>query len=230
MDWDIRRFSVIDSTNRWVSRQAAAGAAEGLIAVSDFQSAGRGRRDRRWESPAGTALLCSVLLQPVLAVDRWPLAGAAVALAAVAACAGVAPAVPVSLKWPNDLVVGDAKLAGVLAEAVPGVGAVVVGLGLNLSWSPPGAARLGAVDRDAVFGEWMTAMDHLYGDWPAVAASLRSHCSTLGRQVRVELAGGSFTGRAVDLTDAGHLVVDTGPTLRTVTAADVVHLRAVPRK
>ena len=138
----IRRFAEIDSTNRYLLDQARAGAAEGVVAVADYQSAGRGRLGRRWEAPPGSNLLASVLLRPALAADELHLCTVAVALAAVAACergAGVAA----ELKWPNDLMVGGRKLAGILAEALPrGPGGrratvVVVGLGLNVRWPPP---------------------------------------------------------------------------------------------
>lgn len=221
----MRRFARVGSTNRWVLDQARAGAAAGLVAVADHQVAGRGRHGRTWESPPGTALLASVLLRPsALAVAQWPLAGVAAALAAADACRAVA-GVAVTVKWPNDLVVGDAKLGGVLAEAEPAVGAAVVGLGVNLTWSPPGATRLGPVDRDTLLDAWLAALDAVAADWPAVVSSFRHRCSTLGRAVRVDLPEGSFTGTAVDLTGAGHLVVEAGGVRRTVAAADVVHLR-----
>jgi len=207
-----------------VAARARAGAAEGLVAVADHQWAGRGRRGRTWEAPAGTALLCSVLLRPDLDPARRPLAAAAVAVAAADACAAQGPAV--ALKWPNDLVVGDAKLGGVLAEDHGG--AVVVGLGVNLTWSPPGAARLGPVDGDGLLAAVLAGLGRLVGDWPAVAAAHRRRCATVGREVRVELPGGSCTGRAVDLSDEGHLVVDTAGGRRTFSAADVVHLRPRP--
>jgi BirA family biotin operon repressor/biotin-[acetyl-CoA-carboxylase] ligase len=136
----IRRFAEIDSTNRYVVDEARAGAPEGLVAVADYQSAGRGRLGRRWEAPPGANLLVSVLLRPTLAVDELNLCTVAVALAAVGACDRGAGLVP-DLKWPNDLMVGTRKLGGILAEAVPAGPAtgqsVVVGLGLNVGW-PPG--------------------------------------------------------------------------------------------
>jgi BirA family transcriptional regulator, biotin operon repressor / biotin---[acetyl-CoA-carboxylase] ligase len=214
-----------------VAGRAAEGATAGLVAVADVQTAGRGRWGRSWEAPAGTALLCSVLLRPGLPPERWPLAGAAMGLAAREAVAALSPAVPVALKWPNDVVVGDAKLGGVLAEALPGSGAVVVGLGLNLTWAPPGAAQLGQVDRDVVLDAVLAALGRLCGDWAAVVGVLRAHCTTLGRRVRVDMAGRSVTGLAVDVDDTGALVLDTATGRRTVTAGDVLHLRAVlPRK
>jgi BirA family transcriptional regulator, biotin operon repressor / biotin---[acetyl-CoA-carboxylase] ligase len=129
---------VIDSTNRYLIDEALSGAADGLVAVADYQTAGRGRLGRRWEAPSQANLLCSVLLRPDLGSTQLHLATAVVALAASDACVelfGIEPA----LKWPNDLLVVDRKLAGILAESTRD--AVVVGLGLNVRWpeSPPSA-------------------------------------------------------------------------------------------
>lgn len=224
-----------DSTNRVVLDLAAAGAPEGIVVVAGFQADGRGRHGRAWEAAPGSSLLVSVLLRPgpALAPARRHLAVAAVALAARDACAAVAGLVP-GLKWPNDLVVGDAKLAGILAQASGD--AVVVGLGLNVSatapW-PPGAVSVEqaagrAVDADALLSDLLPALSRRYGDWATVASDHRRACTTLGRTVRVELADESFTGTAADITDDGHLLVDVGMCIRTVTAGDVVHLRAAP--
>jgi BirA family transcriptional regulator, biotin operon repressor / biotin---[acetyl-CoA-carboxylase] ligase len=93
--WRIERFDVIDSTNTWVAARAVEGAPEGLVATADFQSAGRGRMDRRWESPPGASLLCSILLRPDVGPDQLQLVVAGVALAARAALVrmcGVRPA------------------------------------------------------------------------------------------------------------------------------------------
>jgi len=152
----IRRFGEIDSTNRYLLDEARAGAPEGLVAVADYQSAGRGRLGRRWEAPPGANLLASVLLRPMLEPEELHLCTVAVALAATAACERGAGVVP-DLKWPNDLLVRGRKLAGILAEAVPagsgpgrtgpgrtsgGGMAVVVGLGLNVGWPPPDTTTL----------------------------------------------------------------------------------------
>jgi len=150
---DIRRFDSVDSTNRYLLDEARSGAPEGVVAVAEHQSAGRGRLGRRWEAPAGANLLMSVLLRPDLPPDHRHLAAAVVALAgadAVVAVTGLEP----GIKWPNDLLAPDGrKLAGVLAEAdtdadrgVPlrpplpsgGPGGshppVVVGIGINVNW------------------------------------------------------------------------------------------------
>ena len=197
------------------------------MAVADHQTAGRGRLGRTWEAPAGASLLMSVLLKPDLAPERRHLATAAVALAGAAAIEDAGP----NLKWPNDLLIGDRKVAGVLAEVDAGM--IVVGIGINLNWEgDPPANGIAvnqvvghAVDRDAVLDALLAALDARYGDWDGVAKEYRRRCATLGRDVRVELADETFTGTAADVTDDGHLLVDVGVCLRTVTAGDVVHLR-----
>ncbi len=120
---DIRRFDSIDSTNRYLLDEARRGAPDGVVAVADHQSAGRGRLGRSWEAPPGSNLLLSVLLRPDLPVGDRHLASAAVALAAAEAVDAVT-GVRVGIKWPNDLLGPDGrKLAGVLAEADLGVAA-----------------------------------------------------------------------------------------------------------
>lgn len=228
----MRRFAEIDSTNRYLLDEARAGAPEGVVAVTDHQTAGRGRLGRTWSAPAGSSLLMSVLLRPSLPIDRAHLAAAAVALAAREACekeAGVGP----DLKWPNDLMVEGRKLGGVLAEA--DLPAVVVGLGLNVTWAPP-AARSGEaaalsqvagrpVRTASLLDRLLDSLGSLVSDWATVASRYRRSCATVGRRVRVELAGETIIGTATDVSDDGHLKVEAGGRLVTITAADVVHLR-----
>jgi BirA family biotin operon repressor/biotin-[acetyl-CoA-carboxylase] ligase len=241
--WDVHRFEEIDSTNAYLHRQAGLGAPEGMVAVAEHQSAGRGRLDRRWESPRGASLLVSVLFRPDLDPAELHLCTTAMALAAAEACRQVAGVGPV-LKWPNDVLVHEEKLAGVLAEAsfdagATGSVAVVVGLGLNVDWpGPPGAggtslAELGAgpVDRAVLLGALLEALsarrallDSVAGRHEVVA-ELRNRCATLGRRVRVELAAEAVVGVATEIDDAGRLVVLTPAGPRTVSAGDVVHLR-----
>lgn len=136
---EVRWFAALDSTNRYLLEEARRGAAEGLVVVADHQSAGRGRLGRRWEAPRAANLLVSVLLRPQLPIDARHLASAVVALAAADACVALG-GVTVDVKWPNDLLVGGRKLAGVLAEADVGAGdrsPIVVGIGINVAWPPP---------------------------------------------------------------------------------------------
>ena len=138
---EVVQFAETTSTNSELIERAAGGARAGLVVVADYQTAGRGRFDRRWESPPGKSLLFSVLLRPgeeELPAPRRHLAVAAVSLALVDGAKAVAGA-EVQLKWPNDLVVGDLKLAGVLAESASD-GSLVVGAGVNVGWAPDGLA------------------------------------------------------------------------------------------
>jgi BirA family biotin operon repressor/biotin-[acetyl-CoA-carboxylase] ligase len=248
---EVRRFAALDSTNRYLLDEARAGAADGLVAVARHQTAGRGRLGRRWEAPAGANLLMSVLLRPPVPPEDLHLCTVALALAARAACAATT-GVEAGLKWPNDLVVGERKLAGILAESEMGAGAatVVVGLGLNVAWpAPEDGPGADAPDElknsatslwrerarpvepdvllDAVLRELEDRVEELgSGDGRRrLASAYRAACVTLGRTVTVILEGESVTGPVADITTQGHLVVDVGACLRTITAGDVVHLR-----
>ncbi len=244
--YEIHRFATIDSTNTWVMDQARNGAAEGLVAVAEQQTAGRGRLGRTWVSPPGGSLLMSLLLRPVnLPVDRLHLATAAVAMAGADAVALIADVRP-SLKWPNDLLIGNRKLAGVLTE-VDGVGAekggasplaVVVGIGINCTWPDELPAEIAdvAIAANHAAGRPVHTEDvldvllenlaaRLDGGWDAIAREYRARCETVGREVRVELPDGGFTGMATGVDDDGALVVISVAGPHRVVAGDVVHVR-----
>lgn len=219
----IRWLAEATSTNRVALEAAEAGAPEGLVVIADFQTAGRGRLDRRWDAPAGTALLLSALVRPVdLPPARWHLVTAAAGLAAREACGRFGGPLP-DLKWPNDLMIGERKLAGILAEATGD--AVVIGVGCNVSAAPAGAAWLeetGPVDRAELAAGLLAGLDRRLGRWAEIADEYASTCATVGRRVRVETAAGAVTGWA-DAVDAdGALVVDG----RAYAAGDVVHVRS----
>jgi BirA family biotin operon repressor/biotin-[acetyl-CoA-carboxylase] ligase len=221
---DVRWFGVVDSTNRYLLERASAGDPEGVVAVADEQTAGRGRLGRTWVAPAGSALLVSVLLRPALAPERVHLVTLAAGLAALDAIDRLT-AVPARMKWPNDLVVDDRKLAGILAEA-DGRGAVVVGMGCNVRPDalPPelhDIATAVEVDRAQLLVEWLGAYDARLNTLDRVIADATARSATIGRRVRVDLARETFEGVATAITDDGYLVVDG----RVVTAGDVVHLR-----
>lgn len=235
---DIRWFSRIDSTNRYLLAEVAGPdpAADGVVAVADEQTAGRGRHGRTWSAEPGAALLVSVLLRPQLPPERVHLVTLAAAVAATEAVQAVG-GFEARVKWPNDLVVDDRKLAGVLAEA-DGTGAVVVGMGLNVKpdafpaelSDTATACDLHAaspVDRVALLVAWLRAFDHWLDALDDVVTAAGDRSATLRRRVRVELARETFSGCALGLTASGYLTVlsdDTGRE-RTVTAGDVIHLR-----
>jgi len=236
---EVRWFASLDSTNRYLADEAGAGAVPGLVAVADAQTAGRGRLGRSWIAPPGASLLVSALLDGSAPAEERHLVVVAAALAAIDAVDSLCGFRP-RLKWPNDLVVGDRKLAGLLAEA-PARQSVVVGMGLNVDWGafPPeleatatACNREGrAAPREDLLVAWLRGLDRrLQALADDGAGSLRSDniaaSATLGRTVRVERAHDTLVGEAVALTDLGHLVVRTSDgTEHTVSAGDVIHLR-----
>jgi BirA family biotin operon repressor/biotin-[acetyl-CoA-carboxylase] ligase len=244
------RFAAVEvhgelaSTNTTVADAARGGAAEGLVVVADHQTAGRGRLGRTWSAEPGTALLLSVLLRPPLPLDEVPVVLMA---AGVAACDGVEAAAGFrpGLKWPNDLVVADRKLAGLLTEATGGPEpGVVLGLGINVGAAayPPDLSGEATscedeagrpVDRGEVLVSFLTALEARYsavlsGRRSAILDAYRAASATLGRRVRVELtAGAALEGRAAEVADDGQLVVvDDAGTRHAVHVGDVKHLRS----
>jgi BirA family transcriptional regulator, biotin operon repressor / biotin---[acetyl-CoA-carboxylase] ligase len=238
------------STHDDLLAAARDGAAEGTVLVAEAQSAGRGRMGRHWVSPPGAGLTFSVLLRPaaVPAARRgWlPLLTGVAIAAALRAEAGV----DACLKWPNDVLVNDAKLVGVLAEQAGD--AVVVGAGLNVSTSrdelpaaettPSGGPATSLVlegatltDRGQLLALILAQLEHWYLAWgaasgDAVACGLlpryQQLCATIGHEVRVQLPGGTaLTGSALEVDPAGRLLIQTASGLLPVSAGDMVHLR-----
>ena len=203
---EVRWFEALDSTNRYLLNEARRGAAEGLVVVADHQSAGRGRLGRRWEAPRAANLLVSVLLRPRLPIDARHLASAVVALAAADACEALS-GVAVDVKWPNDLLVGGRKLAGVLAEADVGAedrSPIVVGIGINVAWPPPPSG-----DQTAPAATPDTAPETAPETAPDAASPLRSEVSDLADMATSLLRE---SGRPVDRARLlEHLLVGLEP-------------------
>jgi len=244
------RVEVLDaapSTNALVADRARDGEPEGLVLVTEHQTAGRGRLDRVWVTPPRAALTGSFLLRPRVPAERWPLLPLLTALAvtdAIAASGGGAGPACV-LKWPNDVLHDDLKLAGILLERVdtrtgP---AAVVGVGVNVTTTRdelpvPTAgslvlAGLREPDRAALLRALVVALHRRYAAWVrsgdgALLRGYRERCDTVGRRVRVDLPHGSLLeGEAVGVADDGALLVrpDGSDTPRPVHAGDVVHVR-----
>ena len=190
------------------TQEVARGLAIGSVVVADHQSAGRGRLDRRWEAPPGTALLASFVL------PRHPVLSLAAGVAAAEACGR-----SVRLKWPNDLMLDDHKAGGILVEVLEGK--TIVGIGINLTAAPPGAAMIGR-PRDQL----LESLRERLSVWSAagsvdVLRRWRELSVTLGSRVRVELPGRTIEGVAEDIDATGALIVDG----EHVSAGDVIHLR-----
>jgi len=187
---------------------AAAGLPVGSVVVADSQTAGRGRAGRTWEAPPGTALLATFVLPPdPIVVFR----------AGVAAARACGP--DVRLKWPNDLMLDGGKLGGVLAE-IRGERALV-GIGVNLTSAPEGAAML-RVDRDRLLDSLVLELQSL-AQTPAtsVMAAYRELSETLGQRVQVETPAGLVEGTAEAVRLDGALIVDGRP----IVVGDVRRLR-----
>jgi BirA family biotin operon repressor/biotin-[acetyl-CoA-carboxylase] ligase len=186
----VLRLGTVTST-----QDVARDLAVGWIVVADYQTGGRGRLERRWVSPAGTALLVSYVLEPN------PLLSLAAGVAAAEACGR-----DVRLKWPNDLLLDGRKVGGILVETTPQK--AICGVGVNLTWAPEGAAQLGR-PREEMFQRlseeiavWVAApADQVLARWRQLSA-------TLGRRVRVEVSGQAIEGVAQDLGQRGELIVD----------------------
>jgi BirA family biotin operon repressor/biotin-[acetyl-CoA-carboxylase] ligase len=244
------------STNADVAVAAAQGEPEGLVVVAEQQLAGRGRRDRQWMAPPRAGITVSMLLRPgradpakgwaalpVGAYGWMPLLAGVALLDAVQRVAEVEAA----LKWPNDLLVGDGKCAGILAEVVGD--ALVVGIGLNVSTRaeelpettglPATSLRLAgaqSLDRDPLLRALLRGFAGWYAGWreadgdaelSGLLAAYRRGCATIGRTVRVLLpGGGELVGEATSVDPDGQLVIRTTDGAdRRVSAGDVLHVR-----
>lgn len=229
--WRLQVLLETPSTNAVVAERARAGEPAGLVVVAEAQTAGRGRLDRSWVSPPRAGLTFSVLLRPDLPAAQWPWLPLWTGLAVATALRERAE-LDAELKWPNDVLVQGRKLCGILAE-VPEPGAVVLGIGLNVttraeelphdSATSLRLAGASTTDRDTVLRAVLRSLTAVLRDADAARTAYRERCSTLGRRVRVELpADRSVEGTAEAVDDSGRLVVDG----TAYGAGDVVHLRA----
>jgi BirA family transcriptional regulator, biotin operon repressor / biotin---[acetyl-CoA-carboxylase] ligase len=248
---DVRVVDEAGSTNFDLVAQARNGAPSGSVLIANFQSAGRGRQGRTWSAPPGTGVALSVLLHPVdVEPVRW---GWLPLLAGLGVAEGLQryPGVPVWLKWPNDVLIGDGKVAGILAERIdsPRGPAVVIGIGINvhskagdlpvpsatsLALQVSDAALGGPLSRTEVVRSCLTALGERYLSWQRgatdeeLANSYRALSATIGRRVRIELVGGRpMEGVATGVDSGGRLVVRTDSRVQIVSAGDVIHLRSV---
>nr|WP_275585805.1 biotin--[acetyl-CoA-carboxylase] ligase [Geodermatophilus sabuli] len=235
----------IGSTNAALLAAAADDAPEGTVLVAEYQAAGRGRLERTWASPPRAGLTVSLLLRPDVPAARrgWLPLLTGVALAEAVA---EVPGVRASLKWPNDLLAADgAKLAGILAEVGPG--AVVVGVGVNVSTRadelPEGGTSLAMaagrpVDRASLLLQFLGALERRYLGWAQVlgdpvssglARDYLAWSSTVGATVAVALPDGSrLDGVAESIDWDGRLVVRTPEGTVGLAVGDVRHVRTAP--
>jgi BirA family biotin operon repressor/biotin-[acetyl-CoA-carboxylase] ligase len=225
--WRVEVLPTAGSTNEVVAERARQGEPPGLVVVAEEQTSGRGRMDRTWVSPPRAGLTFSVLLHPSPDHLGWVSLLGGLAVARALRDQGGVDAV---LKWPNDVLVGDRKVCGLLAQAVTGPDglAVVLGIGLNVTTRReelpiPQATSLAlegaaTTDRDTLLRAVLRRMTFTTAD----RDSYRALCRTVGREVQVSLPGGALVqGLAEGVDEQGRLVVGGSP----YAAGDVVHLR-----
>lgn len=242
----VHALGQVRSTMDEAAALAASGAPDFTVVVADHQTAGRGRFRRPWVDAPGTSLLVSILFRPRAAVEAWPALPRGVALAAADAVgAQLPPGREARLKWPNDVVVGGAKIGGLLAEGRPepegAGGTLVVGLGLNVHQTadalPPGATSLrlcgapsagrmdlalGLLRALALYRARIEAGDDLLAPWSA-------RLETLGRQVQAQTRSGAIHGLAAGVDPRGGLEIERADGTRIVVhAADVTLADAPP--
>ena len=238
---DIRVVSTTGSTNADLSARARAGEAEGAVLVSMEQTAGRGRLDRTWASPPGTSIAMSVLLRPRPAFPQWGWLSILAGMAVSSALAEVAPSPEeVTLKWPNDVLIGGKKVCGILSERIERAdGALaVVGMGINVSLTRdelpvPAATSLALegfpLDQSAIVAGVLTHFARWHDAWTMrgnLRAEYVTRCASIGADLAVHLDGEPPVrgiGRGVD--QYGRLEVATPDGLRVFAVGDVVHAR-----
>ncbi len=241
---EVHFYPSVGSTNVIAKTMAAEAAGEGLVILTDEQTAGRGRHGRRWDAPARSSILMSILFRPDLPAGKANLLTAIMSLAAINGIHDVT-GLEAAIKWPNDILVNDLKVGGVLTETSlvrDQFDYAVVGLGLNVNFDPsevPGIpptasslmVALGGrrIDRLALVQAILRTADRQYralkaGQSPH--AEWVRHLTTVGRRVHVALADDSLRGVAEGVTRQGSLQVrkDNGTGVE-VRAGDVVTLR-----
>ena len=237
------RLGAVASTMDEAARLAAAGEPEGTVVIAAEQTAGRGRAGRSWRAPAGTAILCSILLRPPVPAARLGVLPLVAGVAVAEAIEGVAGR-PCRLNWPNDVWLGDGptgpKVAGVLLAARSGPAGVehaVVGVGINVAATgadlPPGATSLAAatgrpVPLDATLDRLLARLDAGYRAFLAAAgapslAAWRARAALLGEPVTVDAAGHPRHGVMRGVADDGALLLERADgTIERILAGDLV--------
>jgi BirA family biotin operon repressor/biotin-[acetyl-CoA-carboxylase] ligase len=241
----ILRYKSLPSTNNEAARLAALGAAEGLAVVADEQTAGRGRLQRSWVSPMGAGLYCSVLLRPKFSVDRWPLitfvAALSVSDALIEGCN-----LKTDIKWPNDLLAGERKICGILAEVIEtNEGrAVILGMGVNVTREafPEELAAIAISVEEAIGREvervtilqfllkalvrWYPLLEEIDGAQKVIAEWTSRSSYAEGKFVNVMNGDDTLTGVTRGLAPDGALRMETATGVVEVRAGDVTRVRA----
>ena len=233
--WRVSVVEVTGSTQDDISKRVSAGLAlNGEVLATEFQSAGKGRLDRKFDAPASTALLFSFYIEPQREKSEWGFIPLLAGLAMAYTLNERDRRCTITLKWPNDLIVADKKVGGIIAQVTPQ--GVIVGIGVNVSMSqeelPVSQATSLALqgfadlDRNSILAIFLDVFEDLFLRWQS-GEDLRhlylQASATVGRSIRVELPGGAhIDGVATDISTQGELILMDG---HHVSVGDVVHLR-----
>lgn len=209
-------------------------AMHGQVIATEYQSAGRGRLDRKFDAPTSSALMFSLYVKPQRDKSDWSFLTLLTGLSATFALTKLDPSFIPTLKWPNDIVIGEGKVGGIIAQA-SGDG-VIIGVGINVGMTHEelpvthatslALQNFPILDRNLILASFLTTFEELFERWQSGEDLRHLYCersSTMGHQVRIEHPDGSYrTGKAVDVTPAGELILEDGS---RVTVGDIVHLR-----
>jgi BirA family transcriptional regulator, biotin operon repressor / biotin---[acetyl-CoA-carboxylase] ligase len=232
--FDIQHYDSIGSTNDEAMRLARAGAAHGTVVCAREQTTGRGRQARRWHSPAGN-LHASILLRTELALGRIPQLSFVAALAVADAADAFLPGdVRAELKWPNDVLVRGAKVAGILIESADA--AAIIGIGMNIAYAPPdapypvttlAASAAETLEPGDVLQVLLQALRHRFSDWgdqgfATVRTDWLARAHPVGSLLRLTVGDRSIEGRFADLGHDGALVIATARGLERFVAGEVL--------
>jgi len=233
---EVKFLEETDSTNRVAREWAQAGAPEGALVVADYQTAGRGRFDRKWFAPPGECLLFSLILRPDCGQEYLGLINLAAAVALCRSLAG--EGIAARIKWPNDVMIAGRKAAGLLSETTPsgalGEPAVILGLGLNVAVTsfPPeigGSATSLAlegqiIERQNILEAFLRELKTLYEQFPGgVVEAYRPLCDTLGANIQIQIGDVAISDKALNIDRFGALVLATHGAVQT---GDVIHIKA----
>ena len=238
----VLRFESLPSTNTELARLASEGAPEGVSVVADEQTAGRGRLQRAWSSPKGAGLYFSLLLRPTIPQNYWPLITFMAAIA-VGDALREAAGLETDIKWPNDLLSGERKICGILAEAIdtPAGRAVILGIGINLTQSafPPELENVATsvaeasgrpVEREPILAALLDALSRWYAllENPAQIVDAWSNRSSyaIGKLVQVSNGDDVWQGTTCGVEPDGALRLRTSSgEIKIVRAGDVYSIR-----
>jgi BirA family biotin operon repressor/biotin-[acetyl-CoA-carboxylase] ligase len=233
--WRVSVVEVTGSTqDDLLASVARNDARNGDVIVTEFQSAGRGRLDRKFDAPHSSALMFSLYLEPTRDKSDWSFLPLLSGLIASLALAEIDPRIEVSLKWPNDLLITEKKVGGIIAHATEH--GIVIGIGINVAMTESelpvthatslALSQVRELDRNLILANFLTQYEEIFLRWEAgedLRHLYRDRSATIGKDVRVDTPQGAhINGLAIDIAPNGELILKDG---NRVTVGDVVHLR-----